>query len=260
MYCNAFKCLEKKLKSDQPAIGYMITSGDSALAELPATIGFDFCWLDGEHGSLPLESILHTLQVLRGTGCAALVRVPSCDHTQIKKVIDFAPEGIIVPMVNSAEEAEYAVSACRYPPRGNRGCGFRAGIRHELYTEAEYWEQSRQEPLIFVQIEHIDAVKNLTQILATPDLDGICIGPYDLSASMGIPGNLEHPELDVVINEVCRKTHESGKYLGAFGSDWEHWLWRRPNFLCVTSDFSLLLNAATELLKKIRKHEIRSLS
>ena len=104
----------------------------------------------------------------------------------IKPVLDLAPAGVIVPMVNSAEEAEAAVAACRYPLKGIRGCGVRRAVRYGKHDFFEYVKDSETNPLVIVQIEHIDAVKNLDKILKVPGIGSICVGPCDLSGSMGI--------------------------------------------------------------------------
>ena len=110
------------------------------------------------------------LMAVKGTDAASFYRVPSCDHTEIKKVIDFAPAGIIVPMVMNAEEAKRAIEAMRYPPTGNRGCGFRRGLAYGAGDFDEYWKASAHDPIVILQLEHVDAYRDLDRILA---LDGL---------------------------------------------------------------------------------------
>lgn len=235
------------------AYGCCITFHDPAITEIAAEAGFDFCWIDGEHGVLDRFASMIHIMALKGTRCAPFFRVASCDHTEIKKVIDFAPAGVIVPMVMDAADAERAVAACRYPPRGNRGCGFRRGNRYGSTPLAQYLKDSATDPLVILQIEHIDAARNLDAILAVPGVDAILIGPYDLSCSLGKTARWDDPEVVRVLDDVCRRTRRAGKLLGAYAeSDHERWLERGVQFLSVASDMGALRHAFETLLAAAR--------
>lgn len=250
MELNGLEHFLRKIRQGQMLLGCCITLDDPAVSEIAAEAGMDFCWIDCEHGILDRRAVMEHLMALRGTGCAPLIRVPVCDHTEIKKVIDLAPAGIIVPMVNTAEQAALAVAACRYPPEGNRGCGFRRGFRYGAEEFAVYWENSRHDPLVIAQIEHIEAVKNLGRILTVPGLDGICIGPGDLSASCGCPMCFDAPELARLLDEICRQVHDAGKLLGAYSeTDRENWRRRGVQWLGVSNDTGALFHYFRNLQK-----------
>ena len=126
-----------------------------------------------------------------------------------------APAGVIIPMINTKEEAETAVASCRYPPRGNRElCGPRRGRKYWATPLDEYLRQSENDPLVILQIEHINALSKLDEILKVPGVNSICVGPSDLALSMGKLTNMDDAELNKVIDEICFKTKKAGIMLG----------------------------------------------
>jgi 2-keto-3-deoxy-L-rhamnonate aldolase RhmA len=167
-----------------------------------------------EHAPLELQTTLAHVVAVRGANTAPFVRVRCNDVNVIKPVLDLAPAGIIVPAVNSAEEAHSAVRACKYPPLGIRGYGPRRGQRYGAISQQEYLASADQDILVMVQIEHVLAVRNLDAILAVPGLDGICLGPNDLSGSMGKLGKPNDPEVVQVIDSVIDKVRRTQILLG----------------------------------------------
>ncbi len=242
MKINNLEKFLAKVRGGEPAIGAVVTFTDAAVTELVADAGFDFVWIDGEHGVMDRATAMAHLMAVRGTDCASLYRVPNCDHTEIKKVIDFAPAGIIVPMVMNADDARRAVAACRYPPEGNRGCGFRRAIGYGTADFDEYWSASKADPLVAIQIEHVEAVRNLDEILAVPGIGAFIVGPYDLSASMGKEGQWHDPEVAATYDEVCRKVRAAGIPLGVYTEcDFDVWRRRGVQFMAIKNDTSALL-------------------
>ena len=249
MRYNNFEKFMASIKSGKLCKGCVVTFTDPAITELSAEAGFDFCWIDGEHGELDRQTAMLHMMALKGTNCAPLFRVPACDHTEIKRVIDFAPAGIIVPMIMDEKDAEYAVKACRYPLSGNRGCGCRRGHAYGAIDINEYFEYSKQEPLVILQIEHIEAYRNLDKILAVPGVDSILVGPYDLTMSMGKPGQWDDPEVGEVIDTICAKALKAGKLLGCYTeSQFERWRKRGVQFMAIANDTGALMKGYKDLL------------
>lgn len=244
MKINSFEKFMERVNSGTPALGCCITLGDPAVTEIAAASGLDFCWIDGEHGILDRVEMQMHIMALRGTDCAPLVRVPACDHTEIKKIIDLAPAGIIIPMINTAEDAGKAVSACRYPmDGGDRGCGYRRGHNYGTIPIANYLERSKEEPLVILQIEHITAYRNLDEILEVPGIGSILIGPYDLSASMGIPGEFDNEELNDIFDTICRKCIEKSLPVGVYTErDFDRWLARGVRYMGIANDTNAMMN------------------
>jgi 2-dehydro-3-deoxyglucarate aldolase/4-hydroxy-2-oxoheptanedioate aldolase len=185
---------------------------DSFVSELAAEAGNDFIWIEMEHSHLDLPAAMGHILAVRGTQTAPLVRVPYNDPNVIKPYLDLAVAGIVVPMIRSAEDTKRAVEACKYPPKGIRGFG---PLRN-MYGRSmeEYLEKADDEILVFVQIETVEAVRNLDEILATPGLDGICLGRNDLSGSMGKLGQHSDPEVLEAIDTVFAKGSQAGVYVG----------------------------------------------
>ena len=180
---------------------------------MAAEAGNDFIWIEMEHAHLDLPAVMGHILALRGTQAAPIVRVPWNDPVLLKPVLDMAPAGVVIPMIRSAAEARKAVSACRYPPEGRRGFG---PIRNMYGMESveEYLGQADAQTMVFVQIEHADAVRDLDAILATPGLDGIVLGRMDLSGSMGKLGQQDDPELLEAIDTIFSKAGQAGLYIG----------------------------------------------
>lgn len=253
MEINNLEKFMKKARSGTPAAGMVITLNDPAVSELAADAGYDFTWLDMEHSPLTLTDAANHIMALRGTGCAPLVRVPWNEPGIIKPVIDLAPAGIILPMIRTADELRAAVSACRYPPEGTRGCGLRRAVHYGAKPTAQYFAESASEPLIIAQIEHIDSVRNLDEILAVKHLGSICIGPYDLSGSMGKFAQPNDPEVGRVIDEICAKAHKAGILVGAFAEKPELWRHRQLNWAALTSDYAAVFSLSQQKIKQLQE-------
>lgn len=254
MDINNLEIFLQKIKEGKCPLGGIVMSSDPSVTELVAEAGFDFVFIDGEHGQMDRATAMQHMMAVRGTGCASFYRVPDYSHTEIKKVIDFGPAGIIVPMVMNAEQARQAVEAMRYPPEGNRGCGFRRGIGYGARDVEPYWQASKHDPISILQIEHIDAVRELDEILKVPGLDSILVGPYDLSASMDKHGKWDDPELCAVYDEVARKTKAAGLLLGAaLGADYAAWKRRGVDYMAIKDDACAMICGFRAAIDEFRK-------
>ncbi len=185
--------LKKRMRSGTPTIGSWITLGHCGIAEIMASAGFDWLVVDLEHSTISIDVAGDLIRTIDLCGVAPLVRLTSNEPNQIKRVMDAGAHGIVVPMVNTKEDLERAVTAVRYAPQGNRGVGL---ARAQGYGESfkEYLAWQKDESVVIAQIEHKDALSHLGEIFTAPGIDGFIIGPYDLSCSMGIPGEFDHPE------------------------------------------------------------------
>lgn len=202
--------LKPKLSQGELTIGSWITLGHPAIAEIMAAAGFDWLVLDMEHSVLELSEIQTLIQVLDGQQCPAIVRLTSNHPDQIKRVMDAGATGVMVPMVKSAADAKAAVQSVYYPPRGQRGVGLaRAQGYGARFQQYRGWLEDNA--VIVAMIEHVDAVKAIDEILAVDGIDAYIIGPYDLSGSMGRPGELNHPDVQSAIARVLEAGQRSGK-------------------------------------------------
>ncbi len=193
--------LRESLRSGKVTVGSWITLAHPAIAEIMAKAGFDWLVVDLEHSVISLREAEELIRVIESCGLTPLVRLSSNDAVQIKRVMDAGAYGVIVPMVNSREDAERAVAAVRYPPIGKRGVGLaRAQGYGTRFDDYKAWLE--RESVVIVQVEHIKAVENLSQIVSADGVDGFMVGPYDLSGSLGVPGQFEHPRMVEALAEV----------------------------------------------------------
>ena len=204
--------LKQQLANNETTIGSWLTLGHSAIAEIMARAGFDWLVIDMEHSVIELREAQEMIQAMDGAGVPAIVRLTSNDQNLIKRVMDAGAHGIMVPNINSKADAEKAVAATYYPPRGNRGVGLARGQGYGA-TFQEYREWLDSNAVVIVMIEHIDGVEAADDILAVEGVDGYMIGPYDLSASLGVPGQPDDPRVvDAIkrIREAGAKANKPG--------------------------------------------------
>lgn len=197
-------------------IGTIYTLGSLPVAEMISSAGFDWVMIDMEHSVLSLGDVQASLPVF-GNKMLRIVRVPCNDETWIKRILDTGCDGIMVPMVKNREDAEKIVIASKYPPAGQRSVGL---TRAHGYGESfsKYLSTANSDLIIMAQIEHEEGVKNIDSILNVSGIDSIFIGPYDLSASMGLPGQVQHPDVINAIQLVKKKCADAGMPYGIFAS------------------------------------------
>jgi len=196
-----------KLAAGRPVFGGWLMTGSAIVAEIMAGEGFDFLGADMEHTATQLDGVQQIALALKGTGCDLLARLPSCDPVLAKQVLDLGAAGIIVPSVNTPAEAAQAVAMAKFPPAGIRGASLCRATGYGKHFP-EYFAAHNREVVVVVMLEHIKAVNQADAILATPGLDAALVGPYDLSASMNLAGQLDHPEVRAAqraILEACQR-------------------------------------------------------
>jgi len=202
--------LNKNLFNDnEVALGSWITLAHPAVAEIMANAGFDWLAIDLEHSVITIREAEELIRVIELSNVVPLVRLTSNNSDLIKRVMDAGAHGIIVPMVNSALDAEMAVQSIKYPPAGRRGVGLARAQRYGADFEAyKKWQVNGS--IVIVQIEHIDAVNNFRDILSVPGVDGFIVGPYDLTSSMGIPGEFSNSKYLDVIERIGKIANNMG--------------------------------------------------
>ena len=203
--------LRKALLDKELTLGTWMQIAHPAVAEILASAGFDWMCVDLEHGAIDLESTTNIFRTLKAFDCIPVARLPLNDEIWIHRILDAGAQALIIPMVNSAEEAEYAIKHAKYPPRGVRGYGYSRANGHGINFK-EYISTANTEIAVIMQIEHKNAITNLEDILQVDDVDGVFIGPLDLSGSYGLTGNLECPEMKNAIKyylEMCKKYNKA---------------------------------------------------
>lgn len=215
LFKNTFKAA---IKSGTLQKGLWCTINDPLVAELCAGLKYDWLLFDTEHSALDPLTVLPLLQAVAPYPTNAIVRPSSLNVAEIKKLLDLGAQNILVPMVNTAEDAKLAVASVEYPPHGIRGV---AGLtRATAFGEIEgYAQKARDEIAILIQVETLQAVENLDAIMDTPGLDGIFIGPADLAAAMGFAGNPSHPEVKAAVFDVVGRIVAKGIPAGFLSTD-----------------------------------------
>ena len=196
-------------------LGSWINSGSPVIAELMSTMGFDFLTLDVEHSAVDLPQALHIFHAIRAGNpkCLPFVRTQGVEFSFVKRYLDAGAKGIIAPLVNTREQAEELVRAVKYPPEGERGVGYCPANDYGKKLK-EHFSQANEEIYCIVQIEHIDAVNNIKEILSVKGVDGAFIGPFDLSASMGLTGQFDHPDYIAARERILNACKEAGIPVG----------------------------------------------
>jgi 2-dehydro-3-deoxyglucarate aldolase len=201
--------LKNNLQSGKLSLGTWITLGHSSIAEIFARAGFEWLVVDLEHSTISIEQAGELIRTIDLAGAVPLVRLTSNDINQIKRVMDAGAHGIVVPNVNTTQEAKDAVAATRYAPAGRRGVGLARAQRYGPGFK-EYLDWQKEGPVVIVQIEHQSALDHLEEIFAITGVDGFIIGPYDLSCSMGMPGEFERPEFIAAMQRILKAGLKAG--------------------------------------------------
>jgi 4-hydroxy-2-oxoheptanedioate aldolase len=240
--------LKQKLADGKKVFGSWLGMANPIATEVLALAGYDFLLLDNEHGPATLHDTLLQLQAMSATEAAGVVRVPWNDPVYLKRALDIGAEGVMIPSVETAEQAERAVRACRYPPHGFRGSAYQVvrGAGYGIGT-ADYPKTAAANLLVICQIETRQAVENIAAIAAVDGVDLLFIGPNDLGGSIGRFGELDHPELDELIRRAEAAIKASGKKLGGipYGGQSATALFERGyDMLLAATDVSLMRDAA----------------
>ena len=250
--------LRQRMLDGKICVGTGIALTDPLSSEIAAEAGNDFVWIEMEHSHIDNSQLIGHIMAVRGTNAAALVRVSWNDPVILKPVVDMCPAGVIVPMIRSADEALKAVQACRYPPEGSRGFGPIRSMYGFASMEA-YLEAAAEQVMVFVQIEHIDAVDDLDNIVQVPGLDGLVIGRNDLSGSMGKLGQHADPEVQAAIDKVFAAVQGTGLFVGcSVGYDLsvvDAWWPKGCHFFSIGGDTDYFAELAAEVARKVHAYD-----
>jgi 2-keto-3-deoxy-L-rhamnonate aldolase RhmA len=243
----------ERLHGGETLYGTLLNLPSAAIAEVLAAAGFDWLFIDAEHGAIGTSALISILQAV-DRDIACIVRLSKLDGGAIKRALDLGADGIIVPQVETAAEAAEAVRQARYAPDGERGMGL--GRAHGYgFSFNEYLARANKDIAVVVQVEHARAVENIDRIAAVDGLDAVFVGPYDLSASLGHPGEIAHPTVVAAIDRVTEACQAAGMPLGYFGMDAKAvapCVARGYTLICAGVDCVLLGKGATRLLSELR--------
>lgn len=251
--------LKEKLQNNKLTIGTWITIGHPSVVEVLSTAGFEWMVVDLEHSPIDFTMAQTLIATIQAKGMKALVRVSKNEEVVIKRVLDAGADGVVVPMVRTAEDAKQAVDYVKYPPMGKRGVGLARAQNYGLGFE-DYKIKVDKEIVIIAQIEHIEAVTNLEEIIQTPGIDGTIVGPYDLSGSMGKPGNYDEPDVVDALNRVKKVCKNNNFPLGfhviqSESNKLQEKIEEGYTFLAFSLDFFFLGDTARGEMQKIKGYD-----
>jgi 2-keto-3-deoxy-L-rhamnonate aldolase RhmA len=209
--------LKARLRSGQALIGPLVTLPSPDVAEILALAGFDYLWIETEHA--PTDYV-HAQMMIQAVGgrCPCLIRIPESSEVWTKKALDTGCDGIVVPQVRSAEEAKAVVEWCLYPPAGKRSVGVSRAHKYGMSFQ-DYVNTINEELMIVIQVEHVESVQNIESIVRVPGIDAVFVGPFDLSGSLGVIGQITHPEVKKAIESTRRRCEEAEIPIGIFAVD-----------------------------------------
>jgi len=257
------KTLKSKLANGELTIGSWVTIGHPSVIEVLSNAGFDWLTIDMEHTAIDYSTAQLLITTIQSKGISALVRVSKNEEVVIKRVMDAGADGVIVPMVNSAEDVKKAVNYVKYPPHGKRGVGLYRAQNYGLNNGFEDYKQWLSDSAVIIaQIEHVDAINNIDEIISTPGLDGVIIGPYDLSGSLGIPGKLDDSKVISALEKfenTCKKKEFTMGFhvIEPESSILTNKIAAGYNFLAYSTDFNFMGLKAVEEMDIIRKYKHR---
>jgi len=251
--------VKQALKEGKTVIGTMITEVRTPeIMRMMAVAGFDFVFIDTEHSPYNLETVTDMMRVGKAAGLVCLVRVPDCEYHLIARTLDAGAQGVMVPRVENREQVEEIIQAAKYPPWGKRGFAARPMITdYRKMTTRELVTELNEDTLIVIQIERKKAIEDIDQLVSVKGVDVALIGPFDLSISLGVPGELDHPLMLEAIQRVVDTCEKHNVTSGVHLREMEHllyWKERGMRMLTYSADMAFIMSAATEAVKELRKH------
>lgn len=246
------KIVKDSLNSGNAVLGTWCNSGSPIIAELLAMAGFDFVCVDAEHSAVDVPQTQTMFQAIASGNpdCNPFVRLHGADYSLVKRYVDAGAKGLICPLVNTRAEAEVLVSAAKYPPAGLRGVGFCRANRYG-FSVKDHFRTANDEILVAVQIEHLQAVENIDEILSVDGVDAVFIGPYDLTASMGIAAQFDHPDYLAAQKKIIDACHRHGVFPGIHvvqpdQAELDQRVKEGHRFLAYSLDITMLVKSASE--------------
>jgi 2-keto-3-deoxy-L-rhamnonate aldolase RhmA len=251
--------IKDKIRDGQISIGSWMSMAHPSIAEILAMAGYDWVVIETEHTAIDISEVLRMVIAIEQRGSIPLVRLAWNDPIQAKAVLDSGAAGVLVPSINTKEEAELAVKMTKYPPIGFRGVGLARAQGYGVNFD-DYIKNANSDGLLIVQIEHKDAVKNIEEILSVEGIDGTFIGPYDLSMSLGVPGQLSHPSVLDAQKKVLEATLAHGLIAGIHlvhpdtaAKECEQAIAKGYRFIALGTDILFLGDSARALQREARK-------
>lgn len=249
--------IKQRLSNGEYLFGPFIRTTDPAITEIIGYAGFDYVILDTEHGPMNIHQAENLVRSAKLSGAAPMIRVRENSETMITRALDTGAAGVQVPQINTVQSAKEAIKASKFYPEGYRGvCRFTRNAEYSNIPREEYFTNSNNNTLVILQIEGMGGVKNIDQIIEEQGIDVLFIGPYDMSQSLGLTGQVTHPKVLSVIEEITKKARDKGIAVGCFADKKETILLHKSlgiQYLCSFIDTGLFYEAAKKACLTIRE-------
>ena len=249
--------LKEVLKEGKNVFGPFMKFTDPAAVEIMGFAGFDFVIIDAEHGPISMQNAQNMIIAAETANITPVIRVAKNDEALILRALDIGAQGIEIPQINSRCDAEKAVKAVKYSPRGERGvCRYVRAAKYSSMDKFEYFKTANNETMIIAHIEGVEGINNLNEIMSVAGIDVIFIGPYDLSQSLGIPGEVNHSLVIEKMKEVVLKCKQNKIAVGTFADDIEtakSWVSLGVQYMAFSVDVGILYEASKQIIKKLKK-------
>lgn len=248
--------LKKTLQDGKVVLGPFLKFTDPAVVEIMGFAGFDFVIIDEEHGPISMESAQNMIRAAESVNITPVIRVGNNDEALILQALDIGAQGIEIPQINSRSDAVRAVKSVKYSPQGERGvCRYVRAANYSSMDKFEYFKSANDETMIIAHIEGVEGIDNLDEILSVPGIDVIFIGPYDLSQSLGIPGEVNHPLVVEKMKEVILKCKENKVAVGTFADDVEtakSWISLGVQYMAFSVDVGIFYETSKNIINRLK--------
>jgi 4-hydroxy-2-oxoheptanedioate aldolase len=249
--------LKEILKEGKTVFGPFLKFTDPAVVEIMGFAGFDFVIIDAEHGPISLQSAQNMLRAAESANITPVIRVTDNAETLILRALDIGAQGIEIPQINNKSDALRAVKAVKYSPQGKRGlCRYVRAANYSSMDRYKYFKYANQETMIIAHIEGVEGINNLEEILSVAGIDVIFIGPYDLSQSLGIPGQVNHELVVEKMEEVIKMCRKKNKAVGTFADDVKtakKWVSLGVQYLAFSVDAGILYETSRQIVEKLKE-------
>ena len=249
--------LKKTLQDNKVVFGPFLKITDPAVVEIMGFAGFDFVIIDEEHGPISVENAQNMIRAAESVNITPVIRVGNNDEALILRALDIGAQGIEIPQINSRSDAVRAVKSVKYSPQGERGvCRYVRAANYSSMDKFEYFKSANKETMIIAHIEGVEGINNLNEILSVSGIDVIFIGPYDLSQSLGIPGEVNHSLVVEKMKEVISKCNKKKIVVGTFADDIETaraWVSLGVQYMAFSVDVGILYEVSKQIVEKLKK-------
>jgi len=249
--------LKRTLNEGKVAFGPFMKFTDPAAVEIMGFAGFDFVIIDAEHGPISMQNAQNMIRAAEIVNITPVIRVGNNDEALILRALDIGAQGIEIPQINSKPDAVRAVKSVKYSPQGERGvCRYDRAANYSSMDKFKYFESANKETMIIAHIEGVEGINNLDEILSVSGIDVIFIGPYDLSQSLGIPGQVNHLLVTDKMKEVVTKCRENNIAVGTFADDIQtakKWISLGVQYMSFSVDVGILYEVSKQIVEKLKK-------